>query len=458
MSEIPKQKIDQENFNTEFDKLSDLTPGIVTITVPEKTSKQQAIDGLMAGKTEFHQEYPEIANLSDDDYDIFQSSAEDLLHTAEDMPEPESTVYRGAIETKINQFNLAMAMRDYKAAQDPEAKADATRRFMEANINLYGEPESKTYQSLLSEKFAKISNKQRSPKAEEIFTELKEILPEEAFDQSLAESRFRPSEETIQWMNDIVHELFDGMLKHVPKTDDLISPSELRDIFQAIIDKEFEDDQWEAELKEAKAINVDSDTKRVTVPVDRQPAAVDEVRRLVVHELGTHVLTAITGESTTLKLLGHGLAGYADTQEGLAKVVEQALEGEFKEAGIDHYITAGLAYFDHKSFAEAYNIKWRMKLLEDLADGENPTEDQIQNAKRLAIDGPRIATSRIFRGTDELPLFKDLSYYNGSAKVWEYLESIRGDDFQLALLFAGKVSTSKEHQRVILESITYNKD
>lgn len=52
----------------------------------------------------------------------------------------------------------------------------------------------------------------------------------------------------------------------------------------------------------------------------------------------------------------------------------------------------------------------------------------------------------------ERPLFKDLSYYNGSVEVWKYLESIRGDDLQLSLLLAGKIDVSKEHQRVILES------
>lgn len=36
--------------------------------------------------------------------------------------------------------------------------------------------------------------------------------------------------------------------------------------------------------------------------------------------------------------------------------------------------------------------------------------------------------------------------------VWRYLESICGDDLQLSLLLAGKIDTSKEHQRVVLES------
>lgn len=453
MYETITSQFDQDKFDADYSELTKLTPGIVGLTVPDKASKQQAIDGLLSEKSDsFKQEYPKIAELNNDDAARFWDLSEQLLRSADTMSEPEATVYRGAIETKRCQMNLAMAMRDYNNATDPEAKADATERFMNANIELYGEPDRETYYSLLSEKVSKIAGKQRSLEAEAIFTELKSSLPEQAFDASLAKSRFRPSQETVNWMNQVVHSLFDDMLRHVPETDEPIGPEQLRDIFQVIIDEEFEDENWTAELKEAKAISVNAGAKRVTVPVDRQPMSVAEVRRLVVHELGIHMLTAITGESTDLKPLGRGLDGYADTQEGLGKVAEQALDGEFKEAGVDHYITAGLTYFDHKDFVGAYEVKWRMKLLEDLAEGEIPTDEQILKAKRLAIDGPGIATMRIFRGTDELPLFKDLSYYNGSVEVWKYLESIRGDDLQLSLLLAGKISTSKEHQRVVLES------
>lgn len=233
-------------------------------------------------------------------------------------------------------------------------------------------------------------------------------------------------------------------------------PAELRDIFEVIIREEFGEaaEGWEVVLKEAKAISVGAKSKKVIIPIDRDPMTVAEVRRLVVHELGIHMMTAITGESTGIAPLGRGLAGYYDTQEGLGKVAEQALENEFREAGADHYITAGLAYYDDKDFRGAFEVKWRMKLLEDLDARTVPTAEQIEHARKIAADGPLVATTRIFRGTDELPLFKDLSYYNGSVQVWKYLEEIRGDDLRLSLLLAGKVSTSREHQRVVLESRT----
>ena len=176
--------------------------------------------------------------------------------------------------------------------------------------------------------------------------------------------------------------------------------------------------------------------------------SVNEVKRLVVHEIGVHVLTRMTGGSTNLEPLAQGLAGFNDTQEGLGKAMEHALKGEYQEAGIDHYITAGLAYFDDKDFKGAYDVKWRLKLLESLKPDQEPTQAEINKAKQWAAN----TTMRIYRGTDDLPLFKDLCYYNGSKEVWEYLEKICGDDLQLSLLLAGKINTSKKHQRVILES------
>lgn len=93
-------------------------------------------------------------------------------------------------------------------------------------------------------------------------------------------------------------------------------------------------------------------------------------------------------------------------------------------------------------------MKWRLSLLDSVKDEGEISDEKIENAKKTAF----AQTLRSFRGTNDMPLFKDLSYYNGSVEVWRYLESIKGDDFLLSLLLAGKVNTSADHRRVILES------
>ena len=160
------------------------------------------------------------------------------------------------------------------------------------------------------------------------------------------------------------------------------------------------------------------------------------------------MLRAVTGGEADVFPLANGLSGYSDAEEGLGVVMEQALNGEFAERGVDHYITAGLAYFDNQDFRGAFEAKWRLSLLSSITAGDQVDDVKIMRAKKVAFT----RTLRSFRGTNDLPLFKDLSYYNGSMEVWKYLESIRGDDLQLGLLLAGKVNTSKEHQRAVLES------
>jgi uncharacterized protein (TIGR02421 family) len=51
------------------------------------------------------------------------------------------------------------------------------------------------------------------------------------------------------------------------------------------------------------------------------------VDALVQHEVGTHIVTAVNGQAQPLRLLSTGLAGYEETQEGLAVLAEYVVGG-----------------------------------------------------------------------------------------------------------------------------------
>lgn len=162
-------------------------------------------------------------------------------------------------------------------------------------------------------------------------------------------------------------------------------------------------------------------------------------------------MTAIMGEQADLYGLDRGIDGHGDTQEGIAKMAEQALVGKYKEAGIGHSITTGLSYFDGMSSEQVFEVKWRLSLLTDITDGEEVTDDLIKRHRARAAK----AYYRIFRGTDELPWFKDASYYlEGTKQVWQYMEKHRGDELRLTLLLMGKRNISEEHTRIMLETAT----
>ena len=98
-------------------------------------------------------------------------------------------------------------------------------------------------------------------------------------------------------------------------------------------------------------------------------------------------------------------------------------------------------------------MKWRLSLLNSIKDGDDISDEKIEKAKKTAF----AQTPRSFRGTHDMPLFKDLSYYNGSVEVWKYLESIKpeGDTYSwLQILLAGKAGVSEQHSRVVIDSRT----
>ena len=140
-----------------------------------------------------------------------------------------------------------------------------------------------------------------------------------------------------------------------------------------------------------------------------------------------------------------------DSEEGLALAMEQALKGKYKKGGVEPYVSVGLTYFDKKDFRDTFEIKWRLSALFEAKKTGEITDDIVNKAKEKAYT----SVSRCLRGTDELPFFKDLAYYNGITNIWKYLEKTRGDDLELTLLFAGKIDPSDaKHRRLVLESAT----
>jgi hypothetical protein len=273
------------------------------------------------------------------------------------------------------------------------------------------------------------------------------------YDESIEKlERFQPSDDTVEWMHEVTQTLYGGMLAHVPDKE-TFSPADVQAVFKSIIDEEFGEAaaDWTVDVEPAKSINVKSTEKRIVIPEDRGELSVQQVRQLVVHEMGVHMLRAVTGSETDLEPLANGLADYYDAEEGLGMVMEQALNGKYKEAGVDHYITAGLAYHDNKDFRDIFEVKWRLSALSALKDGADITDAAIKKAKSTAYGG----TMRVMRGTDELPWFKDLSYYNGSVDMWRHLESIKGDDTKFMFVLMGKANPANiAHERILYETAT----
>lgn len=437
-----------------YSQLTDLSPKIVTMFNPSNRKEEEEV--FLSGEVGNPQFYYEKLNSAD-----FDEAAEKIQEIGNkilnhpSLPPSHRGIYEEFIADYSKKTTLLNYAQQYNDAKSEEEKKAAAEKYRHLNIESYGEPDEDTYRSLLGGKLNAIHSKKLTGKADEL---RKELFGMVNFKPGMdIPERFRPSNETVEWMHSVAESLYGGMLSHIPNKQEEFDLYELQKIFTDIIEEEFNNDSkgyagaaegWTVSVEKATSVNVKSSEKRIVIPDNGMMRSRKKVENLIVHEIGIHMLRSITGGETDMLPLRSGLSDYYDAEEGLGVVMEQALSGKFAERGVDHYITAGLAYFDNKDFRDAFEVKWRLSLLDSVEDGGEINDEQIAKAKKTAFT----QTLRSFRGTNDMPLFKDLSYYNGSVEVWRCLESIKGDDFLLSLLLAGKVNTSKKHRDVILES------
>ena len=461
MNKLPELSVDTNESNSTsiedlYGQLMDLSPKIVTMFTPSNRGEEE--ERFLSGEIRNPQFYYEKLNSADFDEAVekIQEIGNKILNHPS-LPPSRKGIYEEFITDYSKKTTLLNYAQQYNNAKSEGEKKAAAEKYRHLNIESYGEPDEDTYRSLLGGKLNAIHSKKLTGKADEL---RKELFGMVNFKPGMdIPERFRPSDETVGWMHSVAESLYGGMLSHIPNEQEEFDPYELHKIFTDIIEEEFNGlndsegyagaaEGWTVSVGKATSVNVKSSEKRIVIPDNGMMRSRKKVENLVVHEIGVHMLRSITGGETDMLPLRSGLSDYYDAEEGLGVVMEQALSGKFAERGVDHYITAGLAHFDNKDFREAFEIKWRLSLLGSVDDESEVSDKQIVKAKKTAF----AQTLRSFRGTNDMPLFKDLSYYNGSVEVWRYLESIKGDDFLLSLLLAGKVNTSADHRRVVLES------
>ena len=139
------------------------------------------------------------------------------------------------------------------------------------------------------------------------------------------------------------------------------------------------------------------------------------VDALVQHEVGTHIVTALNGAAQPLHLLSAGLAGYEETQEGLAVLAE--------------FVVGGL------TSARLATLAARVVAVGRLLAGAGFTETfhHLHDGHGLTAGEAFRVTMRVYRSGG---LTKDAIYLRGLERVLRHL----ADGHPLDPLLVGKVS------------------
>ena len=341
---------------------------------------------------------------------------------------------------------LILAARAFNRSSSKTERELQEKRFQRANEAIYGKFHADTFWSLLRERLAMIPMGHLSQEEQMQYAEMMRMIGVIGRNRK---KRFAPQPKTVKAFGKRVQELFASILRHIPDDKEVFTPEDAAKITNEIIEQEI--GIWDAASKRGTKYRavvdktrsmaaVNNGQQRILYPGKRSAGNYSriELEKIIVHEFGVHVMRALPAEHQDLRAFYDNSSYSRLTEEGLAKVCEQALDGKYDDIGIIRYITIGLVTVCKKTFRETYEILWRM---EKLLNGRSQTEcfDFVQRATR---------------GTGVLPINADLSYYRGVNLVWKYIEEHLDDVGLMQVMFlSGKTDFLNQDRKRLIKTM-----
>ncbi len=199
---------------------------------------------------------------------------------------------------------------------------------------------------------------------------------------------------------------------------------------------------------------VDHRHRTVRIPAGIRMSA-KRMRKLFVHEIGTHVYRREQGKQSRLQLGSIGFAGYQPAEEGLAIMRAQLVSKRFYHfGGLDKYLVLALAtgMVDGvpKDFAQTFQLLEQYYRARLTRVGKTHLIDTV--AKNRAWN----STVRVFRGGNPtVPgscLLRDKLYHEGNRAMWQLgmtkPELLRG-------IFAAKFDPNNALQHALVLEYTH---
>lgn len=411
-----------------------------------KTELKQQKEAFIAGKIYTPSyTYPELSTLYDFGYKIEAAPGSKETTIKESISDRKSRTYKAVLELEANRASGELSDEEYDLSAGMHESylqkmmlAESAHRlqtvggaaeqelavyeFVSLNETLFGEIDVPTFEGIMTTERNRLAaytpsdeNGIRVKEQLEQYFEGKELDTEEA---EIIDA------ETLGALREVLLEYFKDMLAAVPDTDETVKygADECKDIINnALRAQGLYEKDWRSVVDPSISIpSTEVEDKLVKMPETTLRTA-DELRRLLVHEIGVHALRGQNGEEAGLRALKYGTAKYADVEEGEGVLFECALAGDLDNPSMnrarDRYIVAGLALGVDDAPRDArqtFEIAWRVIAVRLANDGEM-TDEVMKQAKDLAF----AHVDNAFRGTPQtMPgvIYRKLKMY------WEGLQ------------------------------------
>jgi hypothetical protein len=442
-------------------ELDSLNPRPVDYFTPDNL--EEIKQAFLAGDTDriYEATYSALDSLDLDEKRSSYLKTLDDIQAHPGIPENYRHVYTSYVERCLDIIELMREAVNFRTADDEAARETAKQKFIDLNEKLYGAPDTEIVKAMVREVLEDSANLE-DPRLQEIRQEWLEALPEWLLSSGLTANKLKPSTEVTDFIKNFAEYLNAPFLPHankllelanpdgLPEDEVKITPTGIATIFQTILNEEFPDSGWTVVVEKSNAIKVVASEKKITVPENRQPATPETVRGLVVHEIGVHFLRSVMGQGSDLIPMRLGFAGFNDAEEGLATLLEASIKEASSRTGYQHYLAATL-FNAGMSPDKVSEIVWRYKVIDEKIKKPAKEIDQefLDKQKSTAFD----VCFRSLRGTNGLPWYNMLNYFNGSHKMLEYISENMDDPDRMMLLFLGRIDpTNPDHVRGALDA------
>lgn len=373
-------------------------------------------------------------------------------------------MYNLSADTHESYLKKMILAESAKRLQAPGSSSDrelAEQEFSMLNKELFGEIDQTTFDSMLTTEQARVASFEPTTDAG---TRVKEQL-ENYFSSKEFSVEEQPiiDEEAFAELQEAVRARFGNILNVVPETDNETKYNACQCaeiITNALKACDLYEKGWRGVVDSEVSIpSTEVDKKIVKLPEDTLRTA-DELRRLIVHEVGVHARRGQNGEDTGVHALKFGTANYADVEEGEGVLLECVVAGTLDNPSLDRardrYIVAGLALGSDgtpRDARQTYELAWRMFAVRMSKNGQM-TEDVIARAKDMAFTH----VDNAFRGTAQtMPgvIYRKLKmYYEGLQKNGQYFINHKGDiAAALEVSLIGKCDHTDEAEHGEMEQV-----
>jgi hypothetical protein len=340
-----------------------------------------------------------------------------LSKLKEDILENESNnavkeAYIGKIDYELGQIELYLA-----------TLTNDMLRFKECTENLYSAPTEEIFKLTLKEIFQETDT--YTSKQKEVL-EAKAFLEETFSNIDLSHIKVQiPTHEDFKNAQKKLASKI-SFINNISTKKEELDASDCKDMLEQAL-KYLNIKRWKAKIdndSQIDTINIKKKEKLVAIPSQRKANA-EKFRKTVVHEIGCHVVRAINGQKTSLRLLSLGLDRYLPVEEGLASLYEQLLDEEFTAfTGKMHYFAISLAYGmdgTKRDFRQLFEVIKHYCLIKHLSSESN----DLSKAQEKSYEEAWKVCIRTFRGTDcktpGICWTKNLAYRIGNIKLWHLI-------------------------------------